>query len=140
MANHVTDWSKQPIKYRRDVAMMGKPGFDIVVGKLEEKELPFCREAIRTYNSIKYIIWQGDQYRLKDPFLNKVASVLYVDSAKTEAVVFNYLVGNRYEDGLVLPVQLKGLDAGKKYTIEELNIYPGTQSTSIAVKYIPGNF
>ena len=31
-ANHVTNWSKQPLKYKVDVAMMGKLGFDVVVG------------------------------------------------------------------------------------------------------------
>jgi alpha-galactosidase len=30
-SNHVTNWGKQPIKFRTDVAMMGKLGFDIVV-------------------------------------------------------------------------------------------------------------
>ena len=33
-SNHVTDWGKEPLKFRVDVAMMGKLGFDIVVNKL----------------------------------------------------------------------------------------------------------
>ncbi|WP_255430991.1 GH36 C-terminal domain-containing protein [Pedobacter sp. N36a] len=40
-ANHVTDWGKQPIKFRTDVVMMGKLGFDIVVSELAEKDLRF---------------------------------------------------------------------------------------------------
>ena len=45
-SNHVTDWGKQPIKYRTDVAMMGKLGFDIVVSKLNEKDLQFSQQSI----------------------------------------------------------------------------------------------
>ncbi len=35
--NHVTDWGKQPLKFKVDVASMGKLGFDIVAGKLDER-------------------------------------------------------------------------------------------------------
>jgi alpha-galactosidase len=115
-------------------------GFDIVVSKLEEKELAFCQEALNTYNGIKQIIWQGDQYRLQDPFESSVASVMYVDGNKTSAVVFNYLVGNRYGDGSLLPVKLKGLDGSKKYAIRELNIYPGTKSSLDSSKVYSGEF
>src|SRR5690606_38527301 len=90
-ANHVTDWGKQPVKYRTDVAMMGKLGFDIVVKKLTTEELQFCREAIKTYNSVKNIIWHGDQYRLSDPKKQSVASMLYVNESRTSAIMFNYL-------------------------------------------------
>ena len=30
------------------------------------------------YNSVKEVIWQGDQYRLSDPQCNSVASMMYV--------------------------------------------------------------
>lgn len=128
-SNHVTDWGKQPIKYRTDVAMMGKLGFDIVVSKLPEKDLQYCQSAIRNYNQFKSIIWQGDQYRLSDPTANSVASIMYVDSAKSSAIVFNYLVNNRYGIGSKFPVKLKGLDAAKTYRVQEINLYPGVATT-----------
>lgn len=139
-SNHVTDWGKQPIKFRTDVAMMGKLGFDIVVSHLKEKDLTFCQEAIKTYNAVKSIIWQGDQYRLQNPLDNAVASVLYLNAQKTEGIVFNYLVNNRYDAGSQLPIRMKGLDPAKKYTIKELNIYPGTTSTIDASKVYTGEF
>jgi alpha-galactosidase len=139
-ANHVTDWGKQPIKYRTDVAMMGKLGFDIVVSKLPPDDLRFCRQAIQTYHTWKQIIWQGDQYRLQNPADHDVAAMLFVDTAKQSAIVFNYLVNNRYGAGSQLPILLKGLDAEKKYTIKELNIYPGTQSTIDSNKTYTGEF
>jgi alpha-galactosidase len=126
--NHVTDWGKQPIKYRTDVAMMGKLGFDIVVNKLSPIDLQFCQNAVKTYDSIKSVIWHGDLYRLADPHENQYASLMYVNENKDKAVMFNYLVSNRYGNGTLSPIKLKGLDAGKRYSVREINVYPGSRT------------
>lgn len=139
-SNHVTDWGRQPIKYRTDVAMMGKLGFDIVVSKLNENDLAFCKNAIQSYNKMKSVIWQGDQYRLSDPKESSVASILYMDESKSSGVIFNYLVNNRYGEGSKLPVRLDGLDALKRYRIKEVNLYPGTRSTVDSEKTYSGDF
>src|SRR5258708_5817489 len=138
--NHVPTCVKHPLKFRTDVAMMGKLGFDIVVSQLNPQDLEYCQNAIRTYNAVKAIIWQGDQYRLSDPVTSSIASVLYLDSAKTSGVIFNYLVNNRYDAGSKLPILLKGLDPAKKYRITEIDLYPGTQSTIGAGKVYTGDF
>jgi len=132
-SNHVTDWGKQPIKFRVDVAMMGKMGFDIVVSKLKEKELAFCQEALKHYDGLKDVIWHGDQYRLQSPWENDAAALMYVNESRSKAVVFNYLVNNRFDKGTKTPVRLKGLDPQKKYAVKEINVYPGTTSA------LPGN-
>lgn len=139
-SNHVTEWGKQPLKYRIDVAMMGKMGFDIVIGKLPEKELALARQSVKVYDSVKNIIWHGDQYRLSDPWKEPVASVMYVDRQKTKAVLFNYLVNNRYGQGSVGPVKLKGLNAGDQYRIREVNLFPGTRSVIDGTKVYTGEF
>jgi len=127
MAAHVTNWGKQSIKFKTDVAMMGKLGFDIVVDELSAEELQFCQGALNWYDRLKHTIWQGTQYRLQDPWTHDVASLMYVDDTRNEAVVFSYLTGNRYEAGSTVPIRLKGLDATKKYTVSEINLYPGTK-------------
>jgi len=134
-SNHVTDWGKQPIKFRTDVAMMGKLGFDIVVSKLKPDELAFCQGAIKTYKQFSEPIWHGDQYRLQSPWDNDVASVMYVDQSKARAIMFNYLVNTRYHTGTHLPIRLKGLDPNKKYAISEVNLFPGTQSSITGATY-----
>jgi len=139
-SNHVTDWGKQPIKYRTDVAMMGKLGFDIVVSKLSPKDLQYCQQAIQLYNTIKPVIWQGNQYRLSDPTAGSVASMLYLNEAKTSGIIFNYLVNNRYKEGSVLPTRLQGLDPAKKYRLKEVNLYPDTKSTLDDSKVYSGDF
>ncbi|SCW84470.1 alpha-galactosidase [Mucilaginibacter sp. NFR10] len=127
-SNHVTDWGKQPIKFRVDVAMMGKMGFDIVIGKLSENDLSFCQSALKNYDGLKDVIWHGDQYRLASPWDNDAASIMYVNDDKSKAVMFNYLVNNRYGSGTKVPVRLKGLDPNKKYRVKEINLYPGAGS------------
>jgi len=134
-ANHVTDWGKEPLKFRVDVAMMGRLGFDIVVDKLSSGDLRFCQDAVKYYDAIKPVIWQGDQYRLSNPREQNVASVMYVDSTKSSAVMFNYLVNYRYDEGSKSPIRLKGLDPLKRYRIKEINLYPGTQSTIDGQEY-----
>ena len=126
--NHVTDWGKQPIKFRTDVAMMGKIGYDIVVSKLTEPELAFSQQALKTYERIKTTIWHGDQFRLASPYTNDVASVMYVSEEQDKAVWFTYLVNSRYKAGSMAPIKLKGLNPDKTYQIQELNVYPGTTS------------
>jgi len=139
-SNHVTDWGKQPLKFRTDVAMMGKLGFDIVISKLNPQDLKFVQSAVSTYNSIKDIIWHGDQYRLSDPSAGSVASILYVDEARSQGVVFNYLVNYRYGAGNLLPIRLKGLDPAKRYRVAEINLYPGSSSSLEAGKVYSGDF
>ncbi|WP_428660032.1 alpha-galactosidase [Runella sp.] len=127
--NHVTDWSKVSMKYRTDVAMMGKMGFDIVVSKLEEKELKSAQNSIAAYNNVKDVIWHGDLFRLVNPFDHPFAALMFVNEAKDHAVQFNYLVTNRYDQGFTTsPIRLKGLDSTKKYKIKEINLYPDTRT------------
>lgn len=139
-ANHVTDWGKEPLKFRVDVAMMGKLGFDIVVDKLSPTDLDFCRNAVKTYNQLKPTIWQGEQYRLSNPRESNVASVMYVDSAKSSAVMFNYLVNYRYDQGEKSPIRLKGLDPVKRYKLTEVNLYPGKTSNINSQNVYSGDF
>ena len=139
--NHVTDWSKLPLKFRTDVAMMGKMGYDIVVNNLSEKDLQFSQQAVATYRSISDLVWHGDLYRLADPKENPFASLMFSSSDKSRAVIFNYLTNTRFmQTATQQPVKLKGLDATKNYTVKEINLYPGTSSTVNASMVYSGNF
>ncbi len=139
-SNHVTDWGKQPLKFRTDVAMMGKLGFDIVISKLGEQDLDYVHGALKNYDNLKEAIWHGDQYRLQSPWDNDAASIMYVDNAKAKAVMFNYLVNNRYGTGTRVPIRLKGLDPQKKYAVKEINLYPGAKSSIENDLVLTGDF
>ncbi len=127
--NHVTDWSKVSMKFRTDVAMMGKLGFDIVVDALSENDLASAQSAVKTFNAIKDVIWYGDVYRLSNPWEQPAAALMYVTEKKDRAVSFNYVVTNRWDPNYSPdPIKWQGLDASKKYKIKELNLYPGTKT------------
>jgi alpha-galactosidase len=139
--NHVTDWGKQPLKFRVDVASMGKLGFDIVASKLNPDDKTFCKQAISNYNSFKDIVWHGDMFRLVNPHENNIAALMYVNPNKSKAVVFNYLVNNRFNiTATERPVVLNGLDPKKKYSVKEINLFPGTTSPIAADKVYSGDF
>ncbi len=120
--------------------MMGKLGFDIVVSKLSPNDLLFSQQAVKTYDSIKGLVWYGDLYRLADPRQNEYASLVYVSPGKNSAVMFNYLTQSRYGNGTLSPIKLKGLDATKKYTIREINKYPGSNSRMPAEATFSGEY
>ena len=54
--------------------------------------------------------------------------------------MFNYLVNNRFGKGSFLPVKLKGLQADKKYSLKEINLYPGTKSAMAESAVYSGDF
>jgi len=142
LAAHVTDWDKQTsIKFRIDVASMGKLGFDIMVDKLTICDQNFCRQAIQNYNGFKNVVLQGDCFRLQSPYEYPFACMQFVNQTKDHSVVFCYLISNRFQiDYSVEPVLLKGLDPNKKYQIRELNLYEGDSSPLNETTIYSGDF
>ena len=106
---------------------MGKMGYDIKVGELDSTELRFSRQAVQLYDSLKNTIWFGDLYRLISPYDENRAVLMYVDKAKSKAVLFDYDLHTRYKERFN-QVRLQGLDPQKKYEVREVNLYPGTRS------------
>lgn len=139
--NHVTDWGKQPMKFKVDIASMGKLGFDIVFDKLNPTDKSFCQTALSNYNEYKKIVWHGDNFRLASPDNNDFASLMYVEESKSKAIVFNYLTNNRFKIfATERPIALNGLDPEKNYKIREINLYGETKSTLNKDKIYSGDF
>ena len=126
---HVTSMGKgQSLKFRTDVAMMGKMGYDIRTNNFTPQELQFSNEAVKTYNRIRDVIWKGDLYRLVSPYEQARAVLLYVSPGKDRAILFNYHTTSRRKD-LFTRVPLQGLDPAKNYRIREINLFPDTRAT-----------
>ena len=121
ICNHITSWGKQSLKFRTDVAMMGKIGYDIQVNGLTEKELKFSQDAIANYKRLSDVIWHGDLYRLVSPYDENRAVLMYVNSSKNKAVLFAYTLNARFGEKFN-QVRLQGLDPAKTYKIQEINI------------------
>ena len=126
---HVTTWnSGTSVKFRTDVAMMGKLGFDIKLSDLNEKETEFCQGAVQNYNRLKPAILEGDLYRLVSPYAGNHTSSMYVTKDKSRAVVFAFDIYPRYAEK-TQPVRLQGIEADKMYRVREINLMPGAQTS-----------
>jgi len=124
VCNHITSWGKQSLKFKTDVAMMGKMGYDIPVNALSEKELKFSQDAIANYKRLSDVIWHGDLYRLISPYEENRAVLMYVNGSKDKAVLFGYTLNSRFNENFNR-VRLQGLDPLKTYKIQEINVVPG---------------
>ena len=125
---HVTTWNKHAsVKFRTEVAMMGKLGFDIKLSDMTEDEVTYANGAVKNYNRLKPIIMEGDMHRIVSPYSGDHASTMFVDKEGRHAVVFAFDVYPRFGDKR-LPVRLTGLDPDRQYHVEEINLMPGQKS------------
>jgi alpha-galactosidase len=137
VCNHVTSWGSQSLKFRTDVAMMGKMGYDIEVDKMTENELKFSQNAVATYNRIKNIIYTGDLYRLVSPYDENRAVLMYVSSSKNKAILFGYNLNVRFGETLNR-VKLQGLDPAKTYRVSEINVSNERRGPGMGMGMGPG--
>jgi alpha-galactosidase len=130
VCNHITSWGRQSLKFRTDVAMMGKMGYDLRVNELTPKELKFSQDAIVNYKRLSDVIWHGDLFRLISPYEQNRAVLMYVNENKSKAVLFAYTINSRFNQ-TINKVRLQGLDPEKTYKIEEINVIPGERKEEV---------
>jgi len=110
-----------PLKYRIDVAMSGRLGMEIQPKNMTDEEKALCRQAISEYKTIRPVVQFGDIYRLQSPYDGKgLASLMYVDEAKTKAV-FYWWKTETFVNQHLPRVPMAGLDPDKTYRIHELD-------------------
>lgn len=139
MAAHITNMGKQSLKFRTDVAMMGKLGYDIKVDDFSAQELQFSHDAVATYARIRDIVWYGNLYRLVSPYEQPRAVFQYTSEDKQKTIVFNYLMNTRRVD-VFTPVKLQGLDPARNYRVKEINLFPGASSAFNSSQVYSGDF
>lgn len=128
LASHVTNWNQQhSLKFRTDVAMMGKLGYDVDLAKLTPTEVAFSQQAVKDYKRLSPIIWQGDLFRLRSPYESNQPALMYVADDHAHAVLFAYNLHTRFHE-TVRRVRLQGLELARRYRVAEINLMPGTTS------------
>lgn len=126
---HVTTWNRDAsIKFRVNVAMMGKLGFDINLHDITPEELAYCKQSVKEYNLLKPVILDGDQYRLVSPYDGNHTATSFVSKDKRTAVLFAFDIYPRYAEKLY-NVVFKGLDPAITYRVEEINRADGTKGS-----------
>ncbi|MGM9727925.1 MAG: alpha-galactosidase [Prevotella sp.] len=125
MCAHVTDWNKRAsIKFRTDVAMSCKLGFDIALNKLSAEDREYCHEATKEWNRLKDLIFSPNLYRLQSPYESDHCVMQRVSDDKSRSVVFAYDIHPRFRAS-ILPVKLCGLDAAATYEVKEICLAKG---------------
>ncbi|MBR4652275.1 MAG: alpha-galactosidase [Kiritimatiellae bacterium] len=118
--NHQTGRTT-PLKFRFDVAMSARLGFELHPKELSADDLAFAKQCVSDYKRIRPVVQQGDLYRLVSPYGHSYASLMYVDESRDHAVVFLWgMVRGNWSD-YPGPLALQGLDASKRYRVREIN-------------------
>ena len=119
--NHQTG-RETPLKFRLDVAMTGRLGFELHPAKLTEEEKAVCRRGISDYKRIRPVVQQGDLYRLVSPYERDYAALSYVAEDRRRATVSVLgLVRDMHSD-YPAPIRLEGLDPEVLYRVREINL------------------
>ncbi len=127
MAAHVTavpnhqSQRTTPLKYRFDVAMSGRLGFELHPKNMKPEEIAFAQKAVVDYKRLRPVIQQGNLYRLVSPYENTYASLMFVNDDKSHAVVFVYGLNRMVGGDYPTPIVLQGLESGRSYRIAEIN-------------------
>lgn len=136
---HVTTWNKlASVKFRTDVASMGKLGFDIKLSDMTADDIAYACEAVRNYNRLKPVILDGDLYRLVAPYQNTHSAAAYVSKDKDHAVLFTFDIQPRAVEHRH-NVILRGLDPNRRYRIQEINLMP-RQDTWVKDRAYSGDY
>lgn len=120
-----------PLKYRFDVAMTGRMGFELHPKNLSKEELAFAKQCVTDYKRIRATVQLGDLYRLASPYENEHSALMYANAAKTDAAVF--MLGLDHDVVQKGKLVLDGLDKQAAYRIEELTVDGATQSCNGAI-------
>jgi len=125
MACHVTDSPNHqtkrvtPLKYRFDVAMCGRMGFELHPKNLKPEEVLFAKRAVADYKRIRPVVQQGDLYRLASPYEKPYSALMYTNEDKSHAVV--YVLGLKEEGEKPVSIRLSGLATDREYDISEID-------------------
>lgn len=128
--NHQTK-RETPFKFRFDVAMSGRLGFELHPKDLTAEEVRFAKDAVAAYKRLRPTIQQGDLYRLASPYEGDYAAIQYVSPDHAHAVVFVYGLVRRCASPAV-KLRLDGLESGKRYRICEINRWDESRSHMLA--------
>lgn len=137
--NHQTG-RQLPLKFRFDVAMTGRLGMELQPSAMSDEEKDFAKRAIADYKTIRNTVQLGNQYRLISPYDDKgVASLMYVDPEREEAVFFAYKL-KHYRYQKIPRFYMAGLDPEKSYRITELTIPSDDSHSHLDGKVVPGRY
>ena len=142
--NHCPYWNTGgrviPIKFRCDVAMSGRLGIELQPKDMTDEERQQTSTCMADYKQLRPVVQTGNIYRLISPYDRKgVSSLMYVDDACRQGVLFVYKIDNYYDQPLPR-IRLAGLNPDATYTLTEKNVRVGQNPCSLSGKRFTGRF
>lgn len=113
-----------PLKFRFDVAMSGRLGFELHPKDMSADDIAFSKRCVADYKRLRAVVQQGDLYRLVSPYDSTYASVMYVSPDRSRAVVFVWGLNRGPNREFPALVRLDGLDPARRYRVTEINRLP----------------
>lgn len=110
------------LKFRFDVAMSGRLGFELHPKNMTPEEISFAKRCVENYKRIRPVVQRGDLYRIASPYEGDHAAFAYVSADRRHAVAFVYGLGRLFKSGAVEALRIPGLDPKKRYRVEEINL------------------
>ena len=110
------------LKYRFDVAMSGRLGFELHPKNMTPQEIAFAKRGVEAYKRLRPVVQGGDLYRLVSPYETDRAALLFVSPDRRRAAVMVYGLGRRCNDGRAAAMRLPGLNPALRYRVEEINL------------------
>lgn len=105
------------LKFRFDVAMGGRLGFELDPRNLSQQEAKEIRQRLQLYHRLAPLIQTGDLYRLVSPYENTDCAMLYTDGR--QALLLVYTTERLFTDQCTR-IPLRGVESTLHYRIEEL--------------------
>ncbi len=108
---------KTSLKFRFDVALGGRIGFELDPRTLTPEETSEIRNRLNTAKELRNIVQTGDLYRLVSPYENRDCALLYTNGE--QALILAYTTERAFTDqNTTIPV--RGLAPDTCYKITEL--------------------
>lgn len=105
------------LKFRFDVALSGRLGFELDPRRLSHKEAEELKQRLQMARQCRPLIQQGDLYRLLSPYEGPDCALMYLSEKK--ALVLAYTTERPFVDQH-MRLRLQGLDPHERYRLREL--------------------
>lgn len=128
MGAHISDSGRfVPLRTKGVVAMCGTFGYELDATHLSEEEQAICREQSDLFRKYYHIIFEGDYYRLTNPFeMGNMTAWQHVTKDKSESLL-SVVVTNLTCNGPQEYICAKGLEPNAMYTINDSEeVYSGS--------------
>lgn len=120
-----------PVAFRGRVAMMGRFGLELDLGRLDEQTMEALSREIALYKTYQQDIHHGDLYRLLSPYKGRTAAYEIVSEKRVLVFVMN-ITGAPCQAPLHL--KLQGLNPDGKYRdVESGIIYEGRTLMGVGI-------